>query len=527
MVEESQIKDNEFEALVSVVGPQNVSREPAILDTYAFQWCAEILNVTKDRPPARYFMRPIAVIMPSSTSEVQQIVGVCNKYRLKFKALSTGLGAWNCVTTPRSIHIDLRRMNKIVKIDVKNLYAVVEPYVSGAQLQAEAMKYGLNNHMPGAGPQVSPLASATSLGGPGFTSASTGYAARNVLGVEWVLPTGEVLQLGALGMKNQPDWFTGDGPGPSLRGIMRGFMGTMGGFGVFTKVATKLYPFPCKPDWKVTGESPNYNFDIPTYMQFWIINYPDWEHLENAFRRFEEEEVGFMCYYASTAAVIASFSRAREEMASQYAIHTRLKRPLTIMVTAVSEREFQYKKKVVERLLEETEGKDYTPRLKIRPVSYAEALRCLLGFHGFLVSGAFQSVFGGMDTIALAVRMAQKNIPLKKQYIAKKVIADDSGEGVWSTTYEHGQMAHCEMPTMYDATNPESITGMAEYAEKTDEMAITEHLAIPFFVQGDKQHEWFGPHCMNYHLWMRKIKEAFDPNNTADPGFYISSKKET
>ena len=526
MVEESQIKNDEFEALVSVVGPQNVSREPAILDAYAFQWCAEIFNVLNDRPPARYFIRPAAVIMPRSTNEVQQIVATCNKYGLKFKALSTGLGPWNCVTSPRAIQIDLRRMNKIVKIDVKNQYAVVEPYVSGAQLQAEAMKYGLNCHMPGAGPQVSPLASATSLGGPGFTSASTGYAARNVLGVEWVLPTGELLQLGAIGMKNEPDWFTGDGPGPSLRGIMRGFMGAMGGFGVFTKVATKLYPFPCKPSWKVTGESPNFNFEIPNYMQFWVINYPDWEHLDNGFRRFEEEEVGFMCYYASTAAVVASFSRAREEMASQYAIHTRLKRPLTVMVTAVSEREFEYKKKVVGGLIEETGGKDYTPKLKIRNVSYAEALRCLLGFHGFLVSGAFQSVFGGMDTISLAVTMAQKNVPLKKQYIARKVIADDAGEGVWATTYEHGQMAHCEMPTMYDATDPKSILGMAEYATATDEMAITEHLGTPFFVQGDKQHEWFGPHCMNYHLWMRKIKETFDPHNTADPGFYISSKKE-
>jgi hypothetical protein len=131
-----------------------------------------------------------------------------------------------------------------------------------------------------------------------------------------------------------------------------------------------------------------------------------------------------------------------------------------------------------------------------------------------------------MDSIALAVTMAQKNVPLKKQYIARKVIADDGGEGVWSTTYEHGQMAHCEMPTMYDATNPESIIGMAEYANAADEMAITEHLGTPFFVQGDKTHEWFGPHCMNYQLWIRKIKEAFDPHNIADPGFYISSKKE-
>ena len=525
MATESMLKDNEFEALVGIVGAPNVSREPAVLDTYAFQWCAELINVMNDRAPSRYYIRPAAVIMPSSTEEVQKIVRACNEYQLKFKALSTGLGPWNCVSSPRAIQIDLRRMNKIVKIDVKNQYAVVEPYISGAQLQAETMKYGLNCHMPGAGPQVSPLASSTSMGGPGFTSASTGFAGRNVLGVQWVLPTGELLELGALGQKNDPDWFSGDGPGPSLRGIMRGFMGAKSGLGVFTRVATKLYLFPCKPDWNVTGESPEYNFDIPNYMKFYVINYRKWEQLENALRRFEEEEIGFMCYYASSAAVLASYAKSREQLASQFAIHTRLKRPLTVMITAVSEREFNFKLKVVEGLIEETGGKDYTRKLKIRDVSYAEALRCLLGFHGFLVTGSFQSTHGGMDTIAMAMKLAQMNVPLKKEYIAKKVIADDAGEGVWLATYEHGHMAHCEMPTMYDPTNPESVIGVTDYAHACDKMDLENNLNIPFFIEGDKQHDWYGPHCMNYHLWLRKIKETFDPQNVADPGFYISSKK--
>ncbi len=527
MATEVVLKDNEYEALVKIVGSNNVSREPSVLDTYAFQWCAEIINVMNDRPPSRYYIRPAAVIMPETTEEVQKIVRACNKYKLKFKAFSTGLGPWNCVSVPRAIQIDLRRMNKIVKIDVKNQYAVVEPYISGAQLQAETMKYGLNCHMPGAGPQVSPLASSTSMGGPGFTSASTGFAGRNVLGVQWVLPTGELLELGALGQKNDPDWYSGDGPGPSLRGIMRGFMGTKSGLGVFTRVATKLYPFPCKPDWNVTGESPDYNFDIPNFMKFIIINYRKWEQLENALRRFEEEEIGFMCYYASTAAVIASFSKSREQMASQYAIHTRLKRPLTVMITAVTEREFNFKLKVIDGLIEETGGKDYTRKLKIRDVSYAEALRCLLGFHGFLVTGSFQSTHGAMDTISMAMKLAQMNVPLKKEFIAKKVIADDAGEGVWLATYEHGHMAHCEMPTMYDATDPASVIGVTDYAHACDQMDLENKLGIPFFIEGDKQHDWYGPHCMNYHLWLRKIKETFDPQNIADPGFYITSKKES
>ncbi|HUX98504.1 MAG TPA: FAD-binding oxidoreductase [Candidatus Deferrimicrobium sp.] len=519
------LEDKVFQELEKAVGSQNISREPAILDTYAFQWAAEILNVLNEKPPSRYYIRPAAVILPNSTPQVQEIVKTCNKYKIKFKAFSTGLGPWNCVSDPQSIHVDLRRMNKIIQIDAKNLYAVVEPYVSGAQLQSEAMKHGLNCGMPGAGPQVSPLASATSMCGMGFTSAATGFAGRSVLGVEWVLPSGELLQIGALGLKENSDWFTGDGPGPSLRGIMRGFVGAKSGLGIFTKVAVKLYPFPSKPEWKVSGESPDYEFEIPNYMKLSIINYRNWDALANALRRFEEEELGYMCYHLSASATLAGFAKTREELANQMAIQARLKRPITILIAAQSEREFIYKQKVLEGLIEETGGQDYTKKLKIRNISYAEGLRCMFGFHGFLITGAFQSTHGCMDTIDNSIRMGQLNTPLKKEFIDKKVIVDDQGDGLWLATFEHGHMSHLECPTMYSATDATSIKGMVEYIHASDKLDLDEHLGIPFFIIGDKQHEWYGPQCMNYHIWLRKIKEAFDPNNTADPGFYISSKK--
>ena len=519
------LEDTVYQAFENIVGPQNISQAPSILDTYAFQWAAEVLNVINDDPPSRYYIRPAAVIMPSTTEEVQQFVRTCNKYGLKFKAFSTGLGPWNCVSSERTIQVDLRRMNKIMRIDVKNMFVIVEPYVSGAQLQSEIMKFGLNCGMPGAGPQVSPLASATSMCGMGFTSAATGFAGRSVLGVEWVLPSGDLLHIGSIGQNHEPDWFTGDGPGPSLRGIMRGFVGAKGGMGIFTKVAVKLYPFPSKPEWNVRGESPDYEFDIPNYMKLYIINYKTWDALANALRRFEEEELGYMCYHLSASATLAGFAKTREELGNEFFKHTRLKRPLTILIAATSKREFAYKHKVLEGLVEETSGKDYTKKLKIRSISYAEGLRCMFGFHGFLITGTFQSTHGCMDTIDNSVRMAQLNRPLKKQYIKKKVIGDDDGDGLWLATFERGHMAHMEAPTMYRANSPESVIGMVEYAHACDKQDLEEHLGIPFFILGDKQHEWFGPHCSNYHIWLRKIKETFDPKNIADPGFYISSKK--
>lgn len=512
---------NEFEG---VVGVGNIDDGEVITNTYSYNWCMEIFNYMEGKEPTPFSPIPKAVILPSSTEEVQKIVKLCNKYGIVFKSQSTGLGPWNQPSTDNSVVLDLRRMNKIVKIDVKNLYAVIEPYVSGAQLQAELMKYNLNCHMPGAGPMVSPLASHTSMNGPGFTSPQTGHSARNVLGVEWVLPDGEILRLGSTGMKNHPDWFHGDGPGLSLRGIMRGWAGAKSGIGVFTRVAIKLFPYPCSTEFNVKGNSPNYNFDIPDFMKLYVMDCGNFKKLESAMLRVEEEEISFMCSYLSGLAVMAIFSNSIESLMDKMAIG-RMKAPIVVLIAARTEREFNYKQKVMDQILQDFKlkniiGEIYTPK----PIFYAEALRSNLGLHGFIATGGFQSSKGCADTAAVCLKSTKMNIPLKKRFIKKAVIANDFGEGTWMTSYESGHYFHMEAPTMFDQTNEHSVKGMAEYMEQSNQLDLLKHLGAPFFVEGTRMHELFGPHMSNYHIWLRKIKEVFDPNNIADSGFYISPK---
>ncbi|MFW6113984.1 MAG: FAD-binding oxidoreductase, partial [Actinomycetota bacterium] len=151
----SLITDEAYRELEGAVGPENASREPAVLDGYAWQ---PMIN----DDPAKWVKCPVAVVLPASTEEVQEVVRVCNRHGLRFKAFATGWGIYSGPTYDNVVQIELRRMNRILEIDERNMYAVVEPYVSGAQLQAEAMKVGLNTHIIGAGPVCSPLASATS-----------------------------------------------------------------------------------------------------------------------------------------------------------------------------------------------------------------------------------------------------------------------------------------------------------------------------------------------------------------------------
>ncbi|MFW9938185.1 MAG: FAD-binding oxidoreductase [Candidatus Thorarchaeota archaeon] len=509
-----------------IVGSENIDDGDMMTNAYAYNWCIEFVNYMEGKDPIPFSPIPKAVILPSTTEEVQKIVQLCNKYEIQFKVQSTGLGPWNQPSTDNSIILDMRRMNKIVKIDVKNLYAVVEPYVSGAQLQAEAMKYGLNVHMPGAGPMASPLASHTSMAGPGFTSPQTGHSARNVLGTEWVLPSGEILRLGSIGLKSNPDWFSGDGPGPSLRGIMRGWMGTKSGLGVFTRVAIKLFPYPCNTKFIARGHAPMYDFEIPDFIRAYVVDCGNFKNLEKIYLRINEEEIAFICSHMSNFAIMAIFSYSVESLMDKIAFGG-IKKPLLIVIAARTKREFDYKQKVMDLLMEELNltniiGVKYDPPSNF----YAECLRANLGYHGFIATGGFQSTKGQCDTAALCLHTEKKNIPIKKNYIKREVIVNDFGEGAWMTSYESGHYFHMEVPTLYDQTSLESVKGMAEYMELSNQLDLFKHLGIPFFIEGDKLHDEWGPLLMNYNKWLRKIKEAFDPKGVSDSGFYISSKKE-
>jgi len=515
-----------FEA---AVGAENVSESEAVVQIYAYNWGVELNNIQHGRGFSPFTNPPAAVILPSTTEQVQKVVRLCNHHGIMFKAISTGFGPWNTLSREGAVIMDLRRMNRIVKVDADNMFAVVEPYVTGAQLQAELMRHGLNCHMPGAGPQVSPLASSTSMAGPGFTSPSTGHSARNVLGVEWVLPSGEILRMGALGLRDteKADWFTGDGPGPSLRGIMRGLMGALGGLGVFTRVAVKLYRYPCDTKWQIDGYAPDYAFEVPKHMQFHIVDYGTYGAMSEGLRRIEEEGVCFMCFHTSAYGLGAIFSHKIGEFIKSVPRTLGVKHPLVIMVAARTRREFEYKEMALASVIKETGGKDLTAAKRIVPksLSYAEGLRSLLGFHGFIIGTSFQSTHGGMETPDMCSRIIQANIPLKKRYIERKALGPDKGEGAWSTSYEHGHFAHVEMPSMYDQTDERSARGMAEYMSECDKMDLKERFAMPFFIVGDEMHDLYGPQVSNYQMWLRRIKEALDPENISDPGFYISSKK--
>ena len=134
------ISKEELKTLQEIVGVQWVSTAPCMMDTYSFYMNPETL--VKDG--GRWTPRPVAVAMPETTEEIQEIIRLCNKTDLMTKPLSTGFHCVAAASRDRVVVLDLKRMNRIIDIDVKNQIAVVESYVKAIDLQTELFKHGLN-----------------------------------------------------------------------------------------------------------------------------------------------------------------------------------------------------------------------------------------------------------------------------------------------------------------------------------------------------------------------------------------------
>jgi len=416
-------------------------------------------------------------------------------------------------------------MDRILELNEKDMYAVVEPYVNWVRLQAEAFKVGLNCNTIEAGGQCSVLASCTSGWGMGGKSVAMGHNERNVLGVEWVLPTGDILRLGSVG--SGAGWFCGDGPGPSLRGIMRGFLGAWGGLGVFTKVAVKLYHWPGPPDFfPLRGTSPIYEAEIlPTFKNYYCF-FDNWDDFADAGYKIGETEIAAEFEKIAPSVVALMISKSNQEFSQIYhMMRTLIKGPaFQVIITADSQKEFAYKEKVLMQILTETNGKNFPlvahermqSRIIPQTVKVSTIARGL-----FRPTGAYSSTMGSMDTWDLGVTEARIGVEIKKKYVDMGMLFDDGIENGWGLIYEDGHFGHLEMLNSYDPTDPESCKAFQNCMNESIDVMIDKCLGVPFGGGGDRMAKILGPHVMNYDHWQRKIKKTFDPNVASDPGTYI------
>jgi glycolate oxidase len=212
---------NIIRAIEAIVGKENVKASEEERKCYSYDGRTE-------------GSIPDLIVFPSSAQDVSAILKLANTHLFPVVPRGQGTGlTGGSVPVKGGVVLSFTRMNRILEIDAENLVTVVEPGVITFLLQEEVAKKGLFYPPDPASYKYSSIGGnvAECAGGP--NSLKYGVTRDYVLGIEVVLPTGEILNLGVRTMKGVVGY-----------DLARLFVGSEGTLGVITRVTLKLIPLP-------------------------------------------------------------------------------------------------------------------------------------------------------------------------------------------------------------------------------------------------------------------------------------------
>ncbi|HEX9252933.1 MAG TPA: FAD-linked oxidase C-terminal domain-containing protein [Ignavibacteriaceae bacterium] len=215
---------NQFtaEKLKSIVGAPNFfdSKEDKLVYSY-------------DGTPV-YQQLPEAVLFPQDEEQISKILKLANQEKFNVVPRGSGTGlSGGSIPVENSVVIVMTRWNKILEVDADNLTAWVQPGVITGILQKEVEKLGLFYPPDPGSLNVCTIGGNVANNAGGLRGLKYGVTKNYVLGIEMILPNGELLKTGGKNMK--------DVAGYNLRDFIIGSEGTLG---IVTKILLKIIPKP-------------------------------------------------------------------------------------------------------------------------------------------------------------------------------------------------------------------------------------------------------------------------------------------
>lgn len=210
--------------LKTIVGERNVITDRERLDAYSHD----------ETPATQYGRMPEAVVFPKSAQEIAEIVKLANQELIPITPRGAGSGlSGGAIPEFGGIVLSFEKMNRVLEIDYDNMMMVLEPGVVTNEVNAMVAEKGLFF----AGYPMS--LESCCLGGNiaenagGGKAVKYGVTGRYIMGLEFVTPTGEIVNFGGKLVK--------DVTGYNIKQLIIGSEGTLG---IVTKAVVKLLPLP-------------------------------------------------------------------------------------------------------------------------------------------------------------------------------------------------------------------------------------------------------------------------------------------
>lgn len=224
-----------LQEFANVVGKEWVFDEEEDVATYRDAYTPFVAEPEKQPMPS-------AAVAPITVEEVQQIVRIANKYKTPLYAVSTGRNLGYGGTSPNlpgCVIVDLKRMKRIIEVNTKEGYMIVEPGVSFIELSRYLTENNIDYVPSAPGPGWgSPIGNALDRG----VGMPYGDNFSGIKGMEVVLANGEVMRTGRGAMNDDRLWALYPyALGPDLRGLF-----LQSNMGIVTKAC-----FWITPKWEV------------------------------------------------------------------------------------------------------------------------------------------------------------------------------------------------------------------------------------------------------------------------------------
>jgi len=216
------VADKNFAGLQRIVGAENVLTAPEDLIPYSFDGTAGAQQM------------PGCVVFAKTTDQVVDLLKRANETRTAIVTRGSGTGlSGGSLPSPDCIVLCTVKMDRILELDRANLTMLVEPGVTTLQVADAAAAAGLFYPPDPGSMKISTIGGNVAENSGGLRGLKYGVTRNYIMGMELVLPTGELLWTGNKCVK--------DVAGYSLKDL---FIGSEGTLGVITKVLLRLIPKP-------------------------------------------------------------------------------------------------------------------------------------------------------------------------------------------------------------------------------------------------------------------------------------------